>query len=201
MQQKLTLPSVIGLIGKAGSGKSATSSFLQRTYLYARAPFAAPLKDMLRVLGLNEQQLNGTLKEVPTNLLCGKSPRQAMQLLGSEWGRNLIGPNFWVERWMDNIRGYPRIVADDCRFLNEAQAIWDQGGVIVRVVRPDAKTTAESAHVSETASGQIIPDYEIENTGSISDLHHKVQALLEYHNDRVARKKAVPAGDADRLAG
>jgi hypothetical protein len=61
---------------------------------YARAAFADPLKDML-VTGLSvtrERDLDGPHKHDPTNY-GGKSPRELMQTLGTEWGRELIDPD------------------------------------------------------------------------------------------------------------
>ena len=43
---------------------------------------------MLYQLGLGEAHIEGALKEVPCELLGGKTPRYAMQTLGTEWGRD-----------------------------------------------------------------------------------------------------------------
>jgi hypothetical protein len=98
-----------------------------------------PLKDMLRAIGLDEVYL-GSLKELPCPLLCGATPRHAMQALGSEWGRNLIHPDLWVTLWRE--KAYqskaPLIVADDVRFANEAATVLALGGTLLRVRRHDA---------------------------------------------------------------
>ena len=83
----------------------------------------------MAAIGLSAEQIDGSLKETPCDLLCGKTPRQAMQLLGTEWGRDLISPDFWVSAWSAAVDraltgGAIGIVADDCRFLNEVAAIW-----------------------------------------------------------------------------
>ena len=79
-------PELIGLVGAAHCGKTTVAILLSREHRYVRLRFADTIKDMLRVLGLSDEQLDGNLKEVPTDLLYGKTPRWAMQSLGTEWG-------------------------------------------------------------------------------------------------------------------
>jgi hypothetical protein len=117
-------PFVIGLCGLAGAGKTTAARFMEEEWAFERISFAGPLKAMcMAVLSLS--QSHGPLKEVPDESLCGKSPRQFMQLLGTEFGRELIGPDFWVRQWRAAvekeclIEGRGLIVADDVRFPNE----------------------------------------------------------------------------------
>lgn len=144
------LPKVIVLTGQAGSGKSTIAAQLA-TQGYATVKFAGPLKAMLRALGLTDAEIEGVLKEKPCPLLGGRTPRHAMQTLGTEWGRNLIAPDLWVVAWQHAVRGVlssgGRVVVDDCRFRNELAAAMEMGGVAVRLVRNGAGTVA---HVSET---------------------------------------------------
>lgn len=144
------LPKVIVLTGQAGSGKSTIAAQLAAQG-YTVVKFAGPLKAMLRALGLTDAEIEGDLKEKPCPLLGGRTPRYAMQTLGTEWGRNLIAPDLWVAAWQHAVRGVlasgGRVVVDDCRFRNELAAAMEMGGVAVRLVRDGAGTVA---HVSET---------------------------------------------------
>jgi hypothetical protein len=65
--------------------------------------------------------------------------------------RHTFGDNFWVHRVLKDIRVNARdYVITDVRFDNEALAIIERGGVIVKIIRPDAGLDgAEGAHVSE----------------------------------------------------
>lgn len=56
---------IIGFTGLAGSGKSTAALHTG----YTRVRFAGPLKDMMRALGLTEQEIEGDRKEKPCNLL------------------------------------------------------------------------------------------------------------------------------------
>ena len=141
---------IIGLTGQAGSGKSTVSTWLRDNHGFVILPFAGPLKRMLLTLGVPEGKMHGQAKEEPLDLLCGKSPRQAMQLLGKEWGREMIGIRLWKDAWLAEAKKHNRIVADDVRFPNEACAIHGLGGIVLNIVRPGMKTIA-SPHASEVA--------------------------------------------------
>ena len=98
------MKNLIALTGLAGSGKTTAADYLVKAHGFACISFAGPIKSMLRTLGLTalediEEVFEGEGKEKPNRLLCGKSPRFAMQTLGTEWGRDLIGPDLWVNAW------------------------------------------------------------------------------------------------------
>lgn len=165
---------IIGLSGYAGSGKSEAAKVLAEQG-WTRAKFAAPLKNMLRCLLLGqglttrevERMIEGDLKEVPSPLLLGRTPRHAMQTLGTDWGRACIGDSLWVEAAM---RGFPGpTVFDDCRFPNEADAIRKAGGVVIRISRPGVE--AVNGHVSEVP---VTPDLVIVNDADLESLRSKV---------------------------
>jgi len=179
---------VVGVAGRAGHGKGATADYLVRRHGFVRVKFATYLKAMLRAMlremGVPhetiERMLEGDLKEVPTPLLGGKTPRWAMQSLGNEWGRDLIASNLWVDAWKYKVELLAaegrKVVVDDCRYENEAQAIRSFGGVIVFVERPGVTVTSNS-HVSERFEFQS--DLTILNDGTISQLHERINLALE----------------------
>jgi len=152
--------------GVAGAGKSALARVLARDYGYELVKFADPLKEMLRVLGLGDRELEGDMKEVPSDLLCGRTPRWAMQRLGTEWGRDMIGGSLWVEAWQRRVKAVrtSRIVVDDCRFPNELAAARELGFVPVRIDRAGAGCHDER-HLSEYAlDGVWMPEFRNEGT-------------------------------------
>ena len=171
---------VIGLVGPIGSGKSTVATIITN-YGYRRVRFSTPLKNMFRGLGLGYEHIEGNLKEEPCDLLSGCTPRYAMQTLGTEWARNIIDNNFWTNIWKKEAQRYPRVVAEDCRFPNEALAIRSMGGEIWAVKREGYKFTG---HSSETEMENIEPDKIILNNSSIEILEHFVgQALTGFRND------------------
>lgn len=142
---------VIAFTGLAGSGKSTVAEHLTRHHGFTRVRFAGPLKEMMRALGLTEAEIEGDRKEVPCELLGGRTPRYAMQTIGTEWGRNIIARDLWIRAWraaVDKLPAGASVVVDDCRFPNEADAVRALGGVLVRIVRPGAGAGA-AGHISE----------------------------------------------------
>jgi hypothetical protein len=147
---------IIGLCGLAGSGKTTIANHLVQHHGFVRLPFAGPLKAMTAAFGLGPREMGGDLKEVPSDLLCGKTPRQFMQLLGTEFGRDLIGEDVWVRAWERALGeiapdGFQplRIVADDLRFENEAATIRKRGGSVVHLIRDGAGSATGGGHSSE----------------------------------------------------
>jgi hypothetical protein len=69
------------------------------------------------------------------------------------------------------------IVCDDVRFENEAHMIMELGGVMLRVIRPDAATTG--THASEGGLDGFQFTATIRNEGTVEDLHAKVDRLME----------------------
>lgn len=141
---------IVAFTGLAGAGKSTAAMHLVKRRGWQRVRFAGPLKDMMAALGLTPAEIDGSAKEMPCDLLGGKTPRWAMQTIGTEWGRNLIADDLWIRAWQAAIARVPAgvpVVVDDCRFPNEAAAIVAAGGIIVRIERPGAGTA--SVHESE----------------------------------------------------
>jgi len=162
---------IIGLVGRLGSGKTTAAEYLEEQYGFSRVKFADPLKDMLRAIGLDEDHIEGHLKEEPCDLLMGQTPRHAMQTLGTEWGRNCIHPNLWVRLWMERAGTKRIVIADDCRFPNEMAAIRENGGTLIRIV-PDFPgfKNAPITHESEQYAVDCDVDVEVTNNGSISEM-------------------------------
>jgi hypothetical protein len=170
---------LIGITGSKGAGKNMAAAALCLEG-YKQFHFADLLKNMLRNLliaqNVNprtvERMIDGDLKEMPCDQLCGKSARWAMQTLGSEWGRNLIGENIWVTATMTAAKEFSHVVISDVRFPNEAQAVREAGGKIVVIVRDGCNG---DSHSSENRT--FSEDYAIVNNGTIEELQGNMTAL------------------------
>jgi hypothetical protein len=171
------LPPVVAFTGLAGSGKSTATKYLVERHGYTLVKFAGPLKDMMRAIGLGEDDIEGSDKELSNSLLCDKTPRHAMQTLGTEWGRKCIGDDFWINLWRDTadriVRQGGSVVVDDCRFPNEAQAIRRLGGDIYKI---EGRGGIAGNHESERGCGD--QDLVIANTGAVEELHDKIEEAL-----------------------
>ncbi|QBR35423.1 hypothetical protein ETW23_03970 [Leisingera sp. NJS201] len=178
-------PRVIGLCGLAGSGKTTAAEFLEGLG-YTRIAFADPLKAMLRALmasagvpeGYAERMLAGDLKEAEIINLGGRSPRYAMQTLGTEWGRKLMHPDFWVQiaarRAVDILDAGGRVVFDDVRMANEAAAARQLGGGQVWQVKGRAVMIAKDGEFHESERLEVEPDLVLDNSGCLERLEAQV---------------------------
>lgn len=163
---------LVGLIGRRGSGKDTAASVLE-AHGFQNVKFAGALKAMLRTLlayqGADElsidRMIDGDLKEVPTPLLAGRTPRYAMQTLGTEWGRKLMDPDFWIGTTMAKAKVADTVITD-IRFQNEIDEVHNAGGSVIRIsVDGDSRFTDADAgqHASETEMDALPADAEITN--------------------------------------
>lgn len=175
---------LIGITGHKFSGKSTVARLLHNATGYQVVSFADKLKDITCVLsGCTRENLEDyDFKEtrlVPDYLrpYCGdaKEPtfRMFLQHFGSEVMRG-VNDNIWIDCTLSNC-GRDAIISD-CRFPNEAKAIKERGGIVIKVVRPDVK--AEDSHQSETRIDEIVPDYTIYNDTTLDNLVSNVDSLV-----------------------
>jgi deoxynucleotide monophosphate kinase-like protein len=162
---------IIGIRGAAGAGKSTAAKHLIERYGFKNGKFSGALKAMLRTFlryrGVDEEtierMIEGDFKEVPSPHLNGATPRWAMQSLGNEWGRNCIHRTLWVDTEMEVSADETRLVFDDVRYQNEADAIRERGGLIIEIQRNSEERPDVGKHASEVQ--EIKPDLIVKNTG------------------------------------
>lgn len=111
--------------------------------------------------------------------------RQLLQKFGTEVGRN-ISPNLWVEALMNDyikakLDGYEEDwIITDVRFENEANAIRENNGILIRINR---NTNLKDEHLSETALDNYKNfDLVIDNNGTIDELIDKVYDFMKNFN-------------------
>lgn len=182
------MTSIFAFAGRRGSGKSTASETLyERGYVDVK--FADPLKNMLRAFYRTvevdadtiERKLEGDLKEVPCDWLGGKTPRFAMQKLGTEW-RNMISETLWSDilykRVMEGMCG-DKIVVSDLRFKHELPPLEELGAVVAMIKRDAAPQDAYSEHVSESGIDSLPIDLVVTNNGTIEELRARITRLAD----------------------
>ncbi len=183
---------LVGLVGKKGSGKSTFADFLSQSEKdFVEIAFADTLKQLLKnMFFLEDNQLYGSQKEIIDENL-GVSPRQLMQIVGTELFRNhlreclpelkLEDKSIWIWNLEKKIGMHPyhnrNIVVSDVRFQNEVECIKRLGGIIIRISRPSLASSVNS-HSSEMLSLQEADIYyDVTNDGTIEDLKKSVDIL------------------------
>ena len=171
---------VIGLHGRARSGKDTVASFIlaQRGgYIYS---FADPIRAMLAPLGIDMRDPYWQERKEEVIPAIGVSPRRMMQTLGTEWGRELINPELWLilaKQLLLNCG--PGMVIADVRFENEAEWVRSQGGRVIHIERPNV--VAVEPHASEAGiefKGEE-GDFKIINGGSLEDLQQTIREVFD----------------------
>lgn len=176
---------LIGITGRAGSGKDTAAGYLQHRYGFTPMAFADPLKQAAATLfNLPEHFFHD--RELKEQVVedWGMSPRRMLQILGTDAIRANFGADFWIKRWLQEYRSMAasdNVVLTDVRFNNEAQVVRDLGGSILHIHRPQpARLEADAAaHMSEMPV-HVLPrqDKALVNDGTLDDLFAKIDALF-----------------------
>jgi sulfite reductase beta subunit-like hemoprotein len=179
---------IIGLVGKAQSGKDTVADYLVRTSLFEKAAFADDLKRLCKdMFDLTDAQVNTQEGKAAVDVRYGITPREILQKVGTDWFR-AVYPSIWVNRLITKLqsRSADDFVITDIRFPNEVNAIKNIGGIIVKLVRLNGGGAgAFSSHASETALdslpfttfGHII----VAESGDLQKLYDGIADVVSYH--------------------
>jgi hypothetical protein len=175
---------IIGLSGYAQSGKDSTAELLCLNYGYTRVAFADPMRQAL--LTINPQldsitRVSDLVDDYGWNL-AKKNPevRRLLQVLGTDFGRKMLGDDVWINIALSGIKSEDRIVVSDVRYPNEAEAIKKLGGTVWRINRHNH--TAVNGHTSERAMDNYMFNYVIYNDGTLDELSDEVFMLAKELN-------------------
>lgn len=165
---------LIGLAGKAGSGKDTVAKTLVEEFGFTRVAFADAIKRMA-------EDINPYIESEGTDL-CGFLAWHDWDWDGAKQNKDVRG---FLQRLGLAVRNQDRefwlraagvtegnIVVTDVRYLNEVDYILEHGGEVLRVVRPG---TAVGTHISETDLDALLLD-EFDNSGTLEELAEKVRA-------------------------
>lgn len=194
---------LIGLAGKARSGKDTAAAYLAKDIGLYRHAFADPIKRMLeQVFGNNF--VDGDRERIDP--ISGVSYRKLMQTLGTEWGR-AVQPDLWTRvakaKWewvkdgmpwetplgkcsnlqLHNEQMNAGMVLSDVRFDNEAEWIRSEGGIVIHVERPDTDQVGIAGHASEAGLTKIHGDWVLRNDRSLCSLYANLRFLVEMLRD------------------
>lgn len=166
---------IIGIHGPLDSGKDTVANIIQllSPRKFNRYAFAKPLKEALKVmLGFSDHQLEDRVLKEQVDKFWGFSPRKAMQLLGTEFGRQMLREDIWIKRAefevsLNEAVGKDTVITD-VRFENEAQ--WLRGrddAILIVIEAPGLVRDAKYNHASENGISRAITDINLVNDKSL----------------------------------
>lgn len=176
---------IIALSGFARSGKDEAAKVLVEEFGFKRVAFADKLRNVLYALNpIIEYDRMGRQYIYVQNVIdewgwdgyketiFGDEIRRLLQRLGTEAGRQTLWDSIWIDAAFANQPDDAKIVVGDCRFRNEAQAIRERGGKIVRVTR--AGVGPANSHISEHDLDNFDFDFHISNDGTLDEYRKNV---------------------------
>lgn len=177
---------LIGLNGVAQSGKDSAAKFLIELG-WKRIAFADAVREA--ALAINpivfDYDDDGypeatCLSSLVDNLgwdIAKQNPevRRLLQVIGTEAGRNIHGPDCWVLAAENKLEPNRNHVFTDVRFPNECEWIQSAGGKVYKVERPGVGPV--NSHISDNL--ELPVDGIIVNDGSLDDLKTKILELVK----------------------
>lgn len=209
---------IIGVSGLIGGGKGTVADYLVEKHGFQKISFADTLKDVTAVLFDWERELlegdtteSRHYRDMIDPYWSAKledpdfTPRKALQLMGTEAGRQVFGEGLWVACTEKRLLANKDVdwVIPDARFMNELKSIRGLGGhtlCVERGQRPAwwnaatalntrddldetemdyAMNKLKNIHASEYSWVGWEFDEVISNNGTLDDLYGATEAFLE----------------------
>jgi hypothetical protein len=181
---------LIGIHGPLNGGKDTVANYIQDQYpmLFARYAFASPLKHACEVMfGFSREQIEDRVQKEAVDPFWGFSPRKAMQLLGTEYGRQMLRDDLWIRRAeleiKNNLAKFDQgTIITDVRFENEAEWVRTQeNAILIYLEVPGLVRDAKYTHASEAGISRSDKDFVIVNDKSLGlpNLYEKIDKVLQ----------------------
>jgi hypothetical protein len=192
---------IIGLTGYARHGKNTVAQYLVEKHGFKQMAFADGVREMALAIdpliscygyGMADSTFytlmpNSYLSRVVETVgweIAKQNPeiRRLLQRIGTEGGREIFGPNCWIDLLQRKIQEsvIQNIVISDCRFPNEADAIKRLQGQVWRIHRPNFNSGVSREHPSEASIDEIHVDTIIKNDLGLDDLKARVEDALDF---------------------
>lgn len=204
---------IIGICGFIGSGKGTVGNMISDGYGFEKDSFARPLKDAAAtIFGWDRNMVEGETpesrkwREQPDEFWTGVfgrpfTPREALQKLGTEAGRNVFHPDIWTGSLLKRAQN-KNIIVTDVRFKNEVDAIRKANGKLIWVMRGPLPVWYDLARLANQGDVNCIRAMEerkihlsewdwigtefdelINNDGSLADLKTKTDTVMNRYHD------------------
>jgi hypothetical protein len=184
---------IIGISGRIAAGKDTLAQFIREIDpQWEIKKFAAKLKQVASILtGVSTEKFED--QEFKKQYMApewGMMYREFLQKLGTDAIRKGLHDNAWVNALMSDYKlmrylvddiptgEYPKWLITDVRFPNEAAAVKNAGGTMIRIWREPEIPGDSSLHISETALDGYPFDFRVANTGTLDELRVTASMLI-----------------------
>jgi hypothetical protein len=176
------MPIVIGIAGRARTGKTTAARYLEEVHGFACFAFADPLKRIARTLmpHWHAWHLEGGGKEIP-DPRTGVVPRVLLQEIGA--GGRRAHEGLWLLAAAQDLAALQDrevrrpAVWSDVRYPNEAEWIRGLGGTVLHLVRTSAPRVRD--HESESGLEPCPADIVYRNDGDLESLYAALDGVVE----------------------
>tara|TARA_Y100001963_G_scaffold31837_1_gene43906 strand:+ start:6921 stop:7487 length:567 start_codon:yes stop_codon:yes gene_type:complete len=122
---------IIGIAGRMRSGKTTLAKVLVDQYGFHKSSFAGAVRDEVA-----DAMFKGRANPREQLLLAEMRDKNAVRPILQAWGegkRNLIHPDYWIWKMLEDAANHELVVVDDVRYPNEVASILDNGGYLIRL--------------------------------------------------------------------
>ncbi len=173
---------IIGFGYKRERGKDTSCDYIIKNYDgFTKDNFAGSLKEGIGkgVFGLTDDQLYGKTKKI-VDPFWKMTPREILQRAGTDAMRSEFGEKIWVNTLLRRFRNQERnFLVSDMRFLSEVEAIKNEGGYVINLLRNIPFDSKVDNHKSETELDSFNDwDYLVDNTGDFNNLYLSLQTIM-----------------------
>lgn len=177
---------LVGICGKAGSGKDTIGDYLVEKHNFKKIALADPIKRLVKdVFALDDHTVyDRVAREQPLDRWEGWTVRKLLQYIGTELFRENIDDSVWVKSLWYKIQDDKEnnYVVTDVRFPNELQYFKDNAKdgefLAIKVIRDGYDGEVGLAgHASEAYD--LEGDVEIYNNHTMEELYNNVDYVLK----------------------
>ena len=174
---------LIGITGRAGSGKDTAGTHLMMEHGFHRMAFADPLKEAIAALfGLDVMALHDRETKDEYDPHWGITRRAMMQRVADAI-RGEFGQEHFIHRWLNSYLPLSlsnHVVVTDVRTDQEAMAIHRMGGHVILIERKSAGLIGtEGQHHTERGISPHLIDHVVVNNGRQVDAYTQLNMILE----------------------
>lgn len=162
---------LVGLCGYARAGKDTAAANMPG---WQRMAFADALKEDLQPLLKSQLHIDPISADAEQKAI--------IRPLLVEWGRTArrVVPDFWIKRLWRRLPADGDVVISDVRYLNEARAVLEAGGIVVYVERSGIGPANIEEESSIRELRYALQPQIVENNGSPEDLGRAVLRVVAW---------------------